>query len=121
GVTWWSKWWQRLLPWWQQRLARGGVGCHGEGGLDRSGDEKYFWGSSENLAGKFFRQRRPTAAAGRSSRAEGSPFEPSLCDSTLVFKFTRQNSSKSNTSNSQLELLWDSFATIDDRTLTFRG
>nr|GEU66076.1 hypothetical protein [Tanacetum cinerariifolium] len=56
-----------------------------------------------------------------SSRAEGSPFEPSLCNSTLVFKFTRQNSSKSNTSNSQLELLWDSFATIDDRTLTFRG
>nr|GFA75785.1 reverse transcriptase domain-containing protein [Tanacetum cinerariifolium] len=35
-----------------------------------------------------------------SSRAEGSTFEPSLCDSTLVFKFTRQNSSKSNTSNS---------------------
>nr|GFA07170.1 hypothetical protein [Tanacetum cinerariifolium] len=34
--------------------------------------------------------------------------------STLVFEFTRQNKNKSNTSNSQLELLWDSSVTIDD-------
>nr|GEY44483.1 hypothetical protein [Tanacetum cinerariifolium] len=41
--------------------------------------------------------------------------------STLVFEFTWQNRNKSNTSNSQLELLWDSSVTIDDRTHTCRG